>query len=424
MNRQIKAVALIATLVVAAAAAPSATRPTAGDSGGMTALAPAIEMLESPAGPGASEPNFAVGPDGKVYLSWMEPAPDSAMALRFSSIDAARPGTAWGAARTIRAGRDFFINWADFPSLAVQADGRMAAHWLQRFGTASYAYDVRIAQSTDGGTTWGTPVVPHADRSATEKGFVTLWREGTGFGAVWLDGRKADKAGKAPIQEMMVMTANIGAATTAAPSEIRLDERACDCCQTTAAMTADGPIVAYRDRSQNEIRDIYVVRRVRGAWTAPAAVHADGWEINACPVNGPFVAAEGRRVVIAWYTAAKDVPRVKVAFSSDAGATFGAPTTVDEGSPAGRVATVLLTDGSALVSWIERTGGDTASVRVRRVSAQGKAGPAVTVSASSAARASGFPRMALSGDRVYFAWTMPGRPSSVRVARANTSAFR
>ena len=210
----------------------------------------------------------------------------------------------------------------------------------------------------------------------------------------------------------------------AAVKEIQLDERACDCCQTHAAMTTEGPIVVYRDRTANEIRDISIVRRVRGAWTAPKPVHNDGWEVNFCPVNGPFVAAAGRRVAVSWYTAAKDTPRVKVAFSSDAGATFSAPITVDEGNPAGRVATVLLDDGSALVSWIERTGGDTASVKARRVREKEGAGPSVIVTASSAARASGFPRMARSGNQIYFAWTVPGRPSTVQVARASIGEFR
>jgi len=378
-----------------------------------------IQQLESPAGPGGAESNLAVGPDGRVYLSWMEPAPDSAMALRFSTFD----GTRWSAPKTIRSGRDFFVNWADFPSLAVQSNGRIAAHWLQRFGSASYAYDVRISESTDGGKTWGTPVAPHVDRSETEKGFVTMWRDGNGFSAVWLDGRKADKAGKNPIQEMMVFTTTLDAAGAPA-KEIQLDGRACDCCQTTVAVTSNGPIVAYRDRSASEIRDIYVTRRVRGAWTEPKAVFNDKWEINACPVNGPFVDAAGQRVALAWYTGANNVPRVKIAFSSDAGATFGAPITVDEGKPAGRVAAILLKDGSALVSWIERTGGDTASVRVRRVREKEGAGTASTVAASTAARASGFPRMALAGDKVYFSWTVPGRPSTVRVARANAGDFR
>lgn len=381
-----------------------------------------VEQLESPAGPGAAEPNLAVGPDGRVYLSWLEPAPDSVMALRFSTFDGAR----WSAPKTIHAGRDVFVNWADFPSLAVQANGRLAAHWLQRFGGTSYAYDVRIARSTDGGATWGTPMAPHLDRSSTEKGFVSMWREGDGFGAVWLDGRKADEDGESPIQEMMLFATTLDdAGTTGEPTkEILLDARACDCCQTTAAMTSNGPIVAYRDRSANEIRDISVTRRVRNTWTEPTAAFNDNWQIDACPVNGPSIDAAGQRVALAWYTGANDVPRVKVAFSSDAGTTFGAPIIVDEGRPAGRVAAVLLEDGSSLVSWIERTGGDTASVRVRRVREKEGAGAATTVASSTAARASGFPRMALAGEQVYFAWTVPGSPSTVRVARANAGDFR
>jgi len=378
----------------------------------------AMQQLESPTAPGSAMPNLAVGPDGRVYLSWLEPAPDSATALRFASYDGAK----WGITRTIRAGKDYFVNWADFPSLAVHKNGRIAAHWLQRHGSASYMYDVRIAVSADGGRTWAPPMAPHVDRSSTEKGFVAMWPEGEGFGAVWLDGRKADKTRPDAKQEMMLLATNRSGVEQ--PTETIVDERVCDCCQTTVALTSDGPIAAYRDRTANEIRDIYVSRRVNGKWTPGKAVHNDGWEINACPVNGPYLSANAKNVALAWYTAAKDQPRVKVAFSSDAGATFGAPITVDLGQPSGRVATTLLADGSALVSWIERTGGDTAGVLVRRVTSDGKLGAPVTVAASSASRASGFPRMVLAGDQLYFAWTQPGRPSSVRVARMAASSFK
>jgi hypothetical protein len=380
---------------------------------------PMVSAVESPTGTGAAEANLTVGADGKVYLSWMEPAPDSAMALRFASFDGAK----WSEARTIRSGRDFFVNWADFPSMSVQSGGRMAAHWLQRHGTSSYAYDVRIASSTDGGKSWGAAVAPHADKSATEKGFVTIWREGNGFGVVWLDGRKADKSLNAPKQEMMLYTAGLSANGTPG-AEVQLDNRSCDCCQTTAVMTSNGPIVAYRDRTEKEIRDIYVTRRVRGQWTEGKAVYNDGWEINACPVNGPFLDASGQKVVLAWFTGANNAPRVKVAFSNDAGATFSAPITVDDGNPAGRVAAVLLDDGSAIVSWLERTKGDTASVRARRVRAKEGVGAAVTIAASSAARASGFPRMVRVKEQLYFAWTQPGRPSAVKMSRTSVGTFK
>ena len=385
----------------------------------------AIDSLASPARPGSAEPNLSVGPDGRVYMSWLEPA-DSGHALRFASHD----GRSWTAPRTIVKRRDFFVNWADFPSIIVLDNGRLAAHWLQRNGTGTYAYGVRISQSSDGGATWSTPVTPHRDASQTEHGFVAMWREAGKVGAVWLDGRKfkqgghdAPAAGHDAGNEMMLLSTTLSPAGKRG-AEVRLDERTCDCCQNTAAMTKRGPIVAYRNRSADEIRDIYVTRRVAGKWLPGVPVHDDNWKINACPVNGPSLAAQGDRVAIAWFTAANDSARVKLAFSSNAGATFGGPIRIDNGNPAGRVDVAMLADGGALVTWVERVGGDTAAVRVRRVSSDGKVGAPVTIASSSAARSSGFPQMAVTGTNVVFAWTQPGRPSAIRVARAAVSDIR
>ncbi|MGI9076070.1 MAG: sialidase family protein [Gemmatimonadaceae bacterium] len=376
-----------------------------------------IDSIGSPAAPGSAEPNLAVAPDGKVYMSWLEPA-GSGHALRLAIFD----GTGWSPARTIRAGNDFFVNWADFPSIEVLDRGRLAAHWLQRNGPGKYAYGVRISQSADGGTTWSTPVTPHRDSSQTEHGFVAMWPENGNLGAVWLDGRKFNKEGHNASNEMMLVSTTLDASSKLG-AEVLLDERTCDCCQNSVALTAEGPIVAYRNRSADEIRDIHVTRRVAGKWSTGVPVHTDNWKIAACPVNGPSVSASGRRVALAWFTAASDSARVKVAFSEDAGASFGAPIRVDGGIPAGRVDVALLGDGSALVTWIERIGGDTAAVRVRRVRGDGKAGPALTVAKSSAARASGFPQMAVTASHIVFAWTVPGRPSFIRVARAPANGF-
>ena len=413
MRRIVFLLGITAALVAGAATWRSEQSSTA------AASAPAvIDSLPSPTAPGSAEPNLAVAPDGRVHMSWLEPA-DSGYALRFATLD----GRRWSAAQTIRAGRDFFVNWADFPSIEVLDGGRLAAHWLQRNGTGTYAYGVRVSQSADGGKTWGAAVTPHRDSSQSEHGFVAMWRERGQLGAVWLDGRKFGKAGHDASNEMMLISTTIDPTGRLGP-EVRLDERTCDCCQNSAAMTVDGPIVAYRDRSPDEIRDIFVTRRVGGTWTPGVAVHADNWKINACPVNGPSIAASDRRVAVAWFTAANDSARVKVAFSDDAGATFGAPVRVDGGTPAGRVDVELLPDGAALVTWIERTGGDTAAVRARRVGRDGRVGTAMTVAASSAARASGFPRTVITGSDVVFAWTVPGRPSAVRVARARLGEFR
>ena len=104
-----------------------------------------------------------------------------------------------------------------------------------------------------------------------------------------------------------------------------LDNRICDCCQTGAAMTSNGPIVIYRDRSANEIRDMSVTRWIDDTWTTPAPIAIDLWEIAGCPVNGPQITAIENNVAAAWFTAANGTATVKIAFSQDAGAKFSEP---------------------------------------------------------------------------------------------------
>jgi hypothetical protein len=173
-------------------------------------------------------------------------------------------------------------------------------------------------------------------------------------------------------------------------------------------MTADGPIVAFRDRSETEIRDIHVSRFENGRWTESKAVHADNWQISSCPVNGPMLSARGRDVAIAWFSGHDKQNRAFVAFSKDAGRTFGVPIRLDDAGTFGRVDIELLSDGSALASWIE-IAGEQAEFRVRRVAQTGGRSAPVTVARVESSRASGYPRMAVHGDEVVFAW-ITGRP--------------
>ncbi len=373
-----------------------------------------VRELPTPAAPGSGEPNLMVAPDGRVLLSWIEPTGEESHTLRY----AARPkGGAWSEPRTIADGRGWFVNWADFPSLAALPDGTLFAHWLAKNGSGTYAYDVRVTASRDGGKTWSTPVVPHRDGTQTEHGFVSMtpWNA-QAMGLVWLDGRKtAGAQGHGDGQgEMSLVHSTIDSAGRLGPETV-LDGRVCDCCQTDAARAEGATVVVYRDRSEKEVRDMSAVRYAEGRWSEPRPLARDGWEISACPVNGPAIAATGGRVAVAWFTVANDKPHVNVAFSSDAGASFGAPNVVDDGRPLGRVDVVLLGDGTGLVSWLEQAEKGT-ELRVRRVAPDGARGEALTVADSSAARSSGFPRMVESGGEVVLAWRDAAEPPRVRTA--------
>jgi hypothetical protein len=378
-----------------------------------------VAEVASPTGPGAAEPNLFTARDGRVLMSWLEPADSGVHALRLAVMG---PDGQWSAPVDVVRRNDLFVNWADFPSVVALGDGRFLAHWLQRNGSGKYAYEVRMAESRDQGATWSASVTPHRAGVEAEHGFVSMLPDSAGGAAVFfLDGGANVLGGSTVVDgehehgiPMSVSTNRWDAAMTETTKTV-LDSRVCDCCQTASAMTGRGAVVIYRDRTEGEIRDISIVRQVNGEWTAPATVHADNWELNACPVNGPAIIASGDEVAVAWFTGARDTAKVQIAFSRDAGATFGAPVRVDEGNPAGRVGLQWL-NGEAYVSWLERGTGDSAFVKVRPVTRDGVAREPITVTASNGARSSGFPRMTRLNDGLLFAYTLPGKPSVVKMA--------
>lgn len=379
-----------------------------------------VHVTPNPAAPGSGQPNLMIGDDGRCYLSWIEPGPEGRHRLRFAVFE---EGT-WSDARTIaKETQPWFVNWADFPSLVAFEYGALAAHWLVKSGEGTYAYDVNIAWSFDGGTTWSAPVVPHRDGTQTEHGFVSMlpWPDGSLL-ALWLDGRNFAEPTNAhnddvPSEARDEMTLRTGFVhrNGSLSGEAVLDGRACECCQTAAVRTPEGALMAYRDRSEQEVRDIAVVRLGKDGWSRPRIVHTDNWLMPGCPVNGPALASDGARVVLTWFTAANDEPKVKVAFSQDAGGTFESPVQVNVGEAIGRVDALLLSDGSALVSWMETSarGGE---ILVRRVHSDGGLGPIETLASTGAGRASGFPRMVRAGETVHFAWVETGNPPRLRTA--------
>lgn len=375
---------------------------------------PPATPLDPPAAAGAALPRLTTGPAGEVWLSWVEPA-GSGHALRYARL----AGDGWSEPRTVAAGEGWFVNWADFPSLVPLGGERLGAHWLVKRQGGPYAYDVAMAMSRDGGATWSEPVSPHRDGTATEHGFVSLFARADGLGAVWLDGRNTAGTGHEDHDDTMTgaMTLRAGGLDFGGQPlpEAELDGMTCDCCQTGAAAGPAGVVVVYRGRSDEEIRDVYATVRTATGWSEPRLVAEDGWRMAACPVNGPVVDVANGVVAVAWFTAAREEPSVRVAFSIDGGLRFGAPIELAAGDNVGRVDVAVLPDGSAVASWLG-TAGDKAAIRYRRAWPDGRLGDAATLATTSAARSAGFPQLARDGGRLAFAWTETGDPGRVRAA--------
>ena len=373
--------------------------------------------IQPAAGPGSAEPSLAVTADGRALLSWLEPAEDG-VALRYALLGAA----GWSAPRTVAGGSDWFVNWADFPTVVPVTETLWSAHWLRRSGGSPYAYDVVMSLSPDAGQTWSPPFFPHDDGTPTEHGFVSLFPQAGGVGAIWLDGRNT--LDDDPLQAAMTLRAAVFGANGARLEDHVIDQRVCDCCQTDVAVAASGPVAVYRDRSVREIRDIAVSRYVDGHWTEGVPVATDGWEIAGCPVNGPAIAARGEQVVVAWFTAADNDPRVKIAFSQDVASSFGSAYDVDAGQPLGRVGLALLPEGDALVTWLADRGDGSADIRAATYTANGRRREARVIATTGAGRLSGFPQVVIAGADVVFAWTdSAGGTTILRSRREPASAF-
>ena len=375
-----------------------------------------IHEISSPSGKDSQTP-FLFASEKSLYMTWLEKT-SNGHALKFSKYD----GKSWSQSSVIASDIPFFVNWADFPSLLALDGGMLAAHWLQQSGKGKYAYDVMISVSKDDGKTWSKGICPHRDGVQGEHGFVSLIPAPAGsFEAIWLDSRKFNQSDTHSMGNEMQLMSSIYS-NGAFQSESVLDARVCDCCQTAAAITDQGPIVMYRDRSDTEVRDISYVRREGGKWTSPTSVHSDQWKIAACPVNGPAVAANGKNVAATWFTASGDKPQVYVSFSSNAGATFGTPIRIDSGNPGGRVDVKWTQNGNAFVTWLENKSGSGADIMVRKFIGE-KAERSIVVAPSSSARASGFPRLAAWGNGVIVAWTYVGDNTTISNWQALSKFF-
>ncbi len=371
-----------------------------------------VVMLTSPVTDSSAEPYLFTNKNGTVYLSWVQKKGKES-SLQYSTL----ANDQWSKPIVISSGKNWFVNWADYPIISSDSSGNMLAHFLEKSDTAKFTYDIKIITSADAGKTWSSSKILHDDGKKAEHGFVSITPYNDQFFVSWLDGRKTAMEGDAGHHEghhgEMTLRGALLNKTGIKTKEWELDSRICDCCQTSIAITDNGPVVVYRDRSSEEIRDMSIVRFVNGKWTEPKTIYADEWKIAGCPVNGPRADAIGNNLAITWFSMAGSKAQVKVIFSEDGGATFKKPIQVDEGKPIGRVDIVMLDKKSAMISWMEGS-----TIKAIKINADGTKGKPIIIAESSDARASGFPQMTKAGNQLIFAWT-DNKEKTIKMATVN-----
>ena len=362
----------------------------------------AVNEMSPPVSEDSMQPYLSA--NGSVLLmSWTEQENDSVFALYFSKFNNGK----WSEKSVIKQGENWFVNWADFPSIYGNNEN-LISYYLEKSDAETYAYDIFLRQSADSGKHWDIENKLHSDTTKTEHGFVSLTPSDTdSFFITWLDGRNTKSTGHDHAHGESGGAMQIRVAEVMSDGDIKnefeLDSRTCDCCQTSTSLTEDGPIVVWRDRSEQEIRDIYYSKFKDGNWSKPKPVFQDNWKINGCPVNGPKVAVSGNSVAVAWFTAADNIPKVNLSFSKDMGNNFMDPIEINQVKAIGRVDLLMLDQETALISWMESSE-DMALLKIAKVGIDGNIEKIFTVGEIAASRSTGFPQMELVDGQIYMAW--------------------
>lgn len=383
-----------------------------------------VRAADPPAAKESGMPFLTKSPDGKVFLSWVDMLGAQGHALRVSRWT----GNGWDAPETIATGRNWFANWADVPSINALSDGSMLAHWMTKLsGGGTYDYGIRVARRDPASGKWSEIHGMHLEQKADYAGFlafvpgegkaVYLAPPPPSSGDAHAGGGGGDHHHHDGVGHRKTMRFIAFAGDRAAPSgDVEVDADTCSCCPTGIAKTPAGLIAAYRDHQSGEIRDISITRQVGGKWTKPAAVHADNWQINGCPTEGPSLAAKEESVAVAWLTRAGGVSKVQIAISNTSGERFGKPLQLDSGNPLGRPALAALggTEKRFAAIWVEKVTAERNEIRLRYLLANGTLSSPQVIANVPAGRLAGIPRIVANGDgELLVAW----RDKRVRVAR-------
>ena len=358
-------------------------------------------MVENSYFPYNSSESFLFSTDKDLFISWTEQVLDSNF-LYITKLE----NDSWINKRLITKGTDWFVNWADFPSISLnEVSGSIFSFHLQKSSEETFSYDVNYHINSK--ETWNDMNKIHDDNTFSEHGFVSSIPYKDGFMVSWLDGRNTYGVGDhGHAKGAMTIRSAVLDSNGNIVSQNVIDEMVCECCQTSMAISGGIPIVVYRNRSDSEIRDIYFSRYIDSNWSDPEPVHDDGWEINGCPVNGPNVDSYGDNVVVSWFSASNGRPKVNLKFSTDNGRTFGDKILIDEveNSPLGRVDIEFISETEAMISWLSTVDGK-GKLLIRKIKTNGDIGPVKVVEEVSTERSTGFPQIEEFNDDVYISWT-------------------
>jgi hypothetical protein len=310
-------------------------------------------------------PSVAVDAAGNVYLAFASQTGDTERTLylaRFNaqgdSLDAepvvVRTTAIYTAVSTMR-GKEVKRALRLLPKLAV-SEGKIILGWIEP-NPENTTVIYYIAESTDGGKTFGEPLQVHQSLGARPT-FIALAANAQGdIAASWLDNR-------AGIQQPFA-SVKLHNETEFRP-EVQVyasadDKGVCPCCPTATIITDDGrQVVAFRNQLEG-FRDIYVAERQltdENFGEAQSVRAAPTWKFDGCPHDGPTLAADDTSLFVSWMDASEGMTQCYIASRPRTGGAFTPANEVNfllDKAAQANASLAALPSGGVLAVWEEAT---------------------------------------------------------------------
>ncbi|MFO8155673.1 MAG: sialidase family protein [Pseudomonadota bacterium] len=292
------------------------------------------------------------------------------------------------------------------PKIAIGPEGTVFVSWVERL-EAPYTGDVRFARSTDGGETFSEPLTVNDNRDLTSHRFesIAVNERGELFIA-WLDKRDrvaAEQEDESYNGAALYYTISRDGGESFEPDR-KVVDHTCECCRTAMALDEQGlPVVVWRHIYGDNIRDHGLVRFEDSTTPAePIRLSHDQWQVDACPHHGPDISVDGGIWHTVWFNNGPERHGLFYARSTDGGEGFSTPMAVGEYEAAPSHPAVLGIAERAWLAWMEFDGEKT-QLLVQRSDDGGVSWSEPDVVASTAGEAD-HPRLVRHRNEAFVSW--------------------
>jgi hypothetical protein len=356
---------LLLLLILAASAFVSCVERTdpVSESSTSESNTPAIRV--SAPGSDSAEPGIAAGPDGTLYVVWVdhiEKTRADVIMQRFAST-----GQSLGPTVRVNPEPGQAKAWrGDPPTVIAGTKGEVYVGWTAKIDGSKGGNILYLSVSRDGGASFEPPVKVNDDAVPASHGMHSMAVDPNGqIHFAWLDERylnskkehaESDKSDhdfvpqpdaffyekhaveeREPNAEVFTAVSADGGRTFSANKRIAAD--VCPCCKTTLLTGSDNEIyVAWRQVQPGDVRHMAVARSTDGGKSfAPAVIVSDDrWQLSACPISGAAMSLNDGALRVAWFTAGEAGARgLYISESRDGGKTFSPRKLVAESSVSG-----------------------------------------------------------------------------------------